>query len=195
MSAPAAGVESIVLRNELADLLAEAAVVEHDVLCQYLFAAASLKQHHAEGGVTYAQLELMRGWKTTIMEVARQEMEHLGIVSNLLTAIGEAPRFDRPDFPVARSILPIDQDSLLRRFSDETILRFVCFEMPAEPPADDITYLRTRIAGFDPASYDAIYRLYTRVAELLGSIPEDELFIGRPRRSSCRAGTPSPRVG
>ena len=66
--------ENVAQRNRLAELLALAAQVEHDVLCQYLFAAATLKQRHDEGGVTYEQLEQMRGWKSTLMLVARQEM-------------------------------------------------------------------------------------------------------------------------
>jgi rubrerythrin len=172
--------ENVAQRNRLAELLVLAAQVEHDVLCQYLFAAATLKQHHYEG-VTYGQLEQMRGWKSTIMMVARQEMAHLGIVTNLLTAIGEAPRFDRPDFPAPASILPIDQESRLVRFSEQAVLRFVCFEMPAElPTEEDAAYLRSWIQDFDPTHYDAIYKLYAKVKELLGAIEPDDLFIGPP---------------
>jgi hypothetical protein len=185
---PEPGTQNVVMRNRLAELLAAAAQVEHDVLCQYLFAAATIKQHHAEGGVSYAQLEQMRGWKSTIMEVARQEMEHLGIVTNLLTAIGEAPRFDRPDFPARASILPIDGPSRLVRFSDRATLRFVCFEMPPSPPAKDLAYLRKRIPGFSPGNYDAIYKLYGEVKTLLGEIEADDLFIGPPSAQFVSGG-------
>lgn len=185
---PEPGTQNVVMRNRLAELLVEAAQVEHDVLCQYLFAAATIKQHHAEGGVSYAQLERMRIWKSTIMEVARQEMEHLGIVTNLLTAIGEAPRFEHPDFPARASILPIDGPSRLVRFSDTATLRFVCFEMPPQPPAKDVTYLSRRIPGFDPAHYDAIYLLYGEVKKLLGEIEPDDLFIGPPSAQFVSGG-------
>src|SRR5256885_15547349 len=126
--------ENVAQRNRLAELLVLAAQVEHDVLCQYLFAGATLKQNYGEGGVTYGQLEQMRRWKSTIMAVARQEMEHLGIVTNLLTAIGEAPHFDRPEFPAPASILPIDQEARLAPFSQRTNPRFVWFPVPAELP-------------------------------------------------------------
>jgi hypothetical protein len=173
--------ENVAQRNRLAELLVMAAQVEHDVLCQYLFAGATLKQHHDEGGVSYAQLEQMRRWKATIMEVARQEMEHLGIVTNLLTAIGEAPRFDRPDFPAPTSILPIDQESRLLRFSERAVLRFLCFEMPAQLPHEtEVTYLQGCLQDFDPAHYDAIYRLYAEVKELIEEIEPRDLFIGPP---------------
>jgi len=173
--------ENVAQRNRLAELLVLAAQVEHDVLCQYLFAGATLKQNYGEGGVTYGQLEQMRRWKSTIMAVARQEMEHLGIVTNLLTAIGEAPHFDRPEFPAPASILAIDQESRLARFSGRTILRFVCFEMPAElPDQEDAAYLRACIPDFDPNSYDAIYRLYAEVKRLLEAIEPPDPFIGPP---------------
>src|SRR3954451_15749970 len=79
-------------RALLAELLNEAAELEHSLLVTYLFAVFSLKLDVSEGGVSYRQLELMRQWRATILRVARQEMEHLGIVCNLLTSIGEAPR-------------------------------------------------------------------------------------------------------
>jgi hypothetical protein len=185
---PEPGTQNVVMRNRLAELLVEAAQVEHDVLCQYLFAAATIKQHHDEGGVSYAQLEQMRGWKSTILEVARQEMEHLGIVTNLLTAIGEAPRFDRPDFPAPASILPIDGASRLVRFSDTATLRFVCFEMPPQPPAKDLAYLRKRIPAFDPSKYDAIYKLYAEVKQLLTEIEPNDLLIGPPSAQFVSGG-------
>ncbi len=172
------GVENVALRNELADLLDQAATVEHDVLCQYLFAAATFKQSPDEGGVTWAQLELMRGWKSTLMQVARQEMEHLGIVTNLLSAVGEAPRLDRPDFPVSARVLGIDQKSILLPFSRKTLLRFVCFEMPARLSATNRAFLETQIPGFTPGGYDGIFRLYSKVEALLGEIEPTDLLIG-----------------
>ena len=77
----------ITSREELVDALTEAAELEHGLLCQYVFAAVSLKQT-ADEGITWPQAELVRGWKRTLLEVARQEMAHLGTVCNLLTAIG-----------------------------------------------------------------------------------------------------------
>jgi rubrerythrin len=179
----------VVRRGQLAELLSEAAQVEHDVLCQYLFAAATLKQHHDEGGVSYGQLEQIRRWKATILEVARQEMAHLGIVTNLLTAIGEAPRFDHPGFPTPTSILPLDQKSRLERFSARTVLRFVCFEMPAELPPEETAYLETRLPDFEPARFDAIYGLYEKIKKLLAEIDPKHLFIGPPSAQFVSGGT------
>jgi rubrerythrin len=172
-------------RQELVELLARAAQIEHDVLCQYLFAAFTMKQRHEEGGVTYEQLELMRRWKGVLMEVARQEMEHLGIVTNLLIAIGEAPRLERPDFPVPKSIFPID--SQLVPFSAEALLRFVCFEMPGEVPPEEAEYLEARIPDFHPGHFDAIFLLYERVKTLVTTVDPGDLFIG-PFKSEFLTG-------
>src|SRR5437762_9964801 len=77
-------------RGQLIYLLREAAELEHGIMCQYLFAAFSLKQSVAEG-ITVEQLEAVGRWRNVVLEVARQEMLHLALVQNLLTAIGAAP--------------------------------------------------------------------------------------------------------
>jgi hypothetical protein len=175
---PLPGVSNVSRRNELVSCLELAAQVEHDILCQYIFAASSLKQDVDEGGVTYEQLQVMRQWKGAILGIARQEMEHLGIVSNLLTVIGEAPRFDRPDFPVAKAALGLDQDSRLEPFSDATLLRFLRFEVPQVPLVPDLAYLQKRMPGFTVSDNDAIADLYTKIWKLIGEIDPDDLFIG-----------------
>src|SRR5947209_18448207 len=71
-------------RGQLIYLLREAAELEHGIMCQYLFAAFSLKQSLAEG-LTPPQLEAVNRWRKVVLEVARQEMLHLALVQNLLT--------------------------------------------------------------------------------------------------------------
>ena len=73
-------------REELIYLLREAAELEHTILCEYLFAAFTMKQRLDEG-LTAVQLEAVDRWRKTILTVARQEMLHLTLVQNLLTAI------------------------------------------------------------------------------------------------------------
>ena len=77
-------------RARLADMLAEAAELEHSLCCQYLYAAVSMKRTVDEG-MSAKETDMVRGWERIIMEVAREEMEHLGLVINIQTAIGEAP--------------------------------------------------------------------------------------------------------
>src|SRR5207248_11479544 len=79
-------------REELIFILSEAAALEHMIMCEYLFAAFSLKRDVSEG-VTAAQLEAIKRWERVVSFVATQEMLHLALVSNLLTALGANPFF------------------------------------------------------------------------------------------------------
>jgi hypothetical protein len=79
-------------------MLCQAAEVEHGIMCQYLFAAFSLKQRVDEG-LTAEQLEAVTGWRRKIAQVATEEMLHLGLVQNVLSAIGAAPHLTRPNLP------------------------------------------------------------------------------------------------
>src|SRR6266516_1467870 len=74
-------------REALIYMLCEAAELEHGIMCQYLFAAFSLKQNEQEGGMTAPELAAVRRWRAQVSRVATQEMLHLALVHNLLTAI------------------------------------------------------------------------------------------------------------
>src|SRR2546423_6483945 len=69
-------------REALIYMLCEAAELEHSIMCQYLFAAFSLKQT-ADEGLTGAELDAVRRWRRQISHVATQEMLHLALVQNL----------------------------------------------------------------------------------------------------------------
>jgi len=166
-------------RSRLADLLTEAAELEHTVMAMYLFAGFGLKTSPDEG-VSYRQLELIRNWKGTLFEVARQEMEHLGIVSNLLTAIGEAPAFRARTSVVGTRSPWVTGPFELAPLSVAQVLRFVCFEMPAQLDAADEATMQAAIPGFEPSAYDGLYRLYEKIAELIGQLDDSTLFVGPP---------------
>src|SRR5690242_3116569 len=85
-------------REELIQVLGIASELEHNLMCQYLFAVYTLKRY-ADEGLTEAQLNQARSWGSLITMVARQEMEHLGLVLNLRSAIGAPPTFGRPNYP------------------------------------------------------------------------------------------------
>src|SRR5919206_2447096 len=62
-------------REALIYMLCEAAELEHGIMCQYLFAAFSLKQR-AEEGLGPQQLETVTRWRRAIAHVATEEMLH-----------------------------------------------------------------------------------------------------------------------
>ena len=85
-------------REALIYMLCEAAELEHGIMCQYLFAAFSLKQREDEG-LTNGELAAVSALAHAISHVATEEMLHLALVHNLLSAIGAAPHFARPNLP------------------------------------------------------------------------------------------------
>src|SRR5271168_1792878 len=123
-------VHQIQNRLELIQVLGIASELEHNLMCQYLFAAYSLKRYPHEG-LSSVQLDTARSWGARITMVARQEMEHLGFVMNLRSAIGASPYFKRPNFPQKLDYYGnADIDTVLTRFSVDTITRFQKFEQP-----------------------------------------------------------------
>jgi hypothetical protein len=73
-------------------------------MCQYLFAAFSLKQR-ADEGLTDGELAAVTRWRKAISHVATEEMLHLALVHNLLSAIGAAPHFDARTCPLRPTII------------------------------------------------------------------------------------------
>jgi rubrerythrin len=166
-------------REELINALTEAAELEHGLLCQYLFAAFSMKKHPTEGA-TWPQLELVRSWEAHILRVAREEMAHLGTVTNLLTAIGGAPQFRRPNFPQLSRYFPKPSEGgvghvefALEAFSARALERFIRFETPEEK-----LRLALRVIAPDPVEYVTVGDLYGQIREAFETLDERELFIG-----------------
>ena len=90
-------------REELLFLLSEAAEFEHAVMCSYLFAAMSLKRSVDET-LTAEELLIVTRWRRLIISVAVEEMLHLALVNNLITAFGGSGHLGRPNFPVPATI-------------------------------------------------------------------------------------------
>ena len=111
---------------DLVRALERAAELEHAVLLQYLFAAASLKRR-GDGGVDELDLDQIRGWEATLLRIAREEMAHLAAVSSLLIAVGSVPWLVRPGLAGGR--LAADAPALrLERFGPRSLGRFVELE-------------------------------------------------------------------
>ena len=129
-------------REDLINTLHLAAELEHNLMCQYLFAAYSMKRSTSEG-LSEVQLEKTRGWGALMTLVARQEMEHMGLVLNLLSAIGGTPYFQRPNFPQRKERYgKLGIKSELTRFDKETIKRFQGFEAPHPEPGPEFCATR-----------------------------------------------------
>ena len=124
-------------RDALIYMLSEAAELEHAIMCQYLFAAFSLKTSIDEG-VDERQLRAIERWKTVILRVASEEMLHLALVNNLLAAIGAAPRVGRPNLPQRGRYYPPGVHLALQRFSEDALRHFLFLERPEGISRDDV---------------------------------------------------------
>ena len=159
-------------REGLLIALHEACELEHNLACLYLFAAFSIR---GDGeGLTQDQETKARSFKRDLLKIAREEMEHLGTVSNLLTSVGGSPHFGRPNFPQAAGYYAAMPEFTLERFSLPAIKRFVEFERRHDAPA--------AIAGIapDPLVYRHVGELYAVLRDGFASLPEADLFIGPP---------------
>ena len=172
-------------REELIGALHQAAEIEHGLMIQYLFPALSLKKRDDEG-ISPRQLALTRSWEGVILGVAVEEMGHLGTVCNLLTAVGDGPRFERPNFPQAVGYYPFPFD--LVRFGDDALYRMLVFELPRGEPMPEPPHMEAPAPEFaaeraiapDLLTFDYVGELYDKIREGFLAVPETELFIGEP---------------
>ncbi len=165
-------------RSGLIHALTEAAELEHGLMVQYLFAAFSMKRQ-ADEGLTLRQAELVRAWEGVILKVAKDEMAHLGNVCNLLTAVGGAPHFRRPNFPVSNRYYPMAgpcgpsyRAFTLEPFSLKAVNQFIAFEAPEPLPLPAETA--------EPVlRYETVGELYRQISEAIERLAgERTLFVG-----------------
>ena len=178
-------------REQLIYLLREAAELEHTILCEYLFAAFTMKQRVDEG-LTAGQLEAVDRWRNVILTVAKQEMLHLTLVQNLLTAIGAAPHLSRPNLPTAAKHFPAGVQIALVPFGEKALRHFLFLERPEglalDDPETQVAIERARPLMTDddivpaPQEYGTVGHLYRAIdiglAWLTSTLGPERLFIG-----------------
>jgi Ferritin-like len=178
-------------RKELTYLLCQAAELEHAVMCEYLYAAFSLKST-AGPGLREDQLGAVEGWRGVLFAIAGEEMLHWAVVQNLLTSVGSAPYVSRPHMPhQARGYPPGVQFRLLP-FGAAALQHFVYLERPegvegadaegfevAGPPLLAMRPEEIVPRGQDFATQGHLYRSVEKgFAHLADKLGEDRLFMG-----------------
>ncbi len=116
-------------REQLLFNLYEAAELEHNLMCTYLYAAFSLRDGEAEG-LRPKEAEAVARWRRTIIQVAVEEMGHLTAVWNISSALGGAPCFSRDNFPLDPGYLPAGIVVKLAPFGEPVLQHFVYLERP-----------------------------------------------------------------
>jgi hypothetical protein len=167
-------------RDHLIYALSLAAELEHGICLQYLYAAYTLKT--TADGLTPTQAAMVNQWETDLLEIARQEMGHMGLVNNLLTAIGGSPHFHRPNFPQENRYGKTNIHLQLRPLTCKTLEAFIAFEQPQLWPLS--AFAPTPVPT--PFNYESIQELYRFIREgfvcLERKLRKEKktLFIGPP---------------
>jgi CDGSH-type Zn-finger protein/truncated hemoglobin YjbI len=182
-------------REELIYMLCEAAELEHGIMCQYLFAAFSLKQREDEG-LTAGEVDAVTRWRRVISHVATEEMLHLALVHNLLTAVGAAPHLSRPNLPAPAHHYPAGVNLTLVPFGERALQHFMFLERPegmefagAEgldmPVHDAVPLMAERDIVPQPQDFATVGHLYRSIeagfAHLAEKFGEENLFVGPAR--------------
>lgn len=116
-------------REDLVSVLSEASALEHMIMCEYLFAAFSLKRDESEG-VTSEELAKIRGWEEVITTIAIQEMTHLALVNNMLVSVGSSPYFHHPNFPQPSRYFSPNIRLALIPFGEQALRHYLYLERP-----------------------------------------------------------------
>jgi hypothetical protein len=116
-------------REELCYLLGQACEIEHGLMCEYLYAQFSLKRGPEEG-LTPGQLTRVQAWEAALITVIKQEMLHLALSTNILTALGAAPHFERANFPILSGWYPAGVQIALVPFGERALRHFMYLERP-----------------------------------------------------------------
>jgi hypothetical protein len=181
-------------REHLWYLLAEAAQVEHMIMCQYLYAAFSLKTDPDEG-LTPEQAAAVQGWHRVLTGIAVEEMLHFALVCNVMCAIGAAPPMGRPNFPRDSDHLPPGVRFRLLPFGEASLTHFLYLErpegmeradadgfVPARPAPEPVgpDEVMPRMQGFGTVGH--LYRgIENGLASFAEAVGERRLFVGPPR--------------
>jgi hypothetical protein len=188
-------------RKTLTYLLCEAAELEHGLMCEYLYAAFSLKSQ-PDDTLPAEHLETVERWRSVVLEVAAQEMLHWGLVNNILTAVGSAPYVARPHMPHQAKGYPAGVQLALVPFGERALRHFLFLERPEGMELADAD-------GFDPSGpalpimgptdivpwgqeFHTVGHLYRSIQagiqNLANKIGEEQLFIG-PGEAQATAET------
>lgn len=190
---PTSDSAGLVTREKLLHALYEAAELEHNLMCTYLYAAVSLRDGVAEG-LSHEQAAAVARWRRSILGVAIGEMGHLVSVWNITAALGGSPRFGRGNFPLDPGALPAGVVVRLAPFNEAVLQHFIFLERPegsSEPDGagfePEFVFTRgARKARLTPmgVDYDTVGAFYAsldaNVRAFVARVGESAAFCGDP---------------
>jgi len=192
-------------REDLSSVLSEASTLEHMIMCEYLFAAFSLKRSESEG-LASEQLEKVRNWEGVITTVAIQEMTHLALVNNMLVSIGSSPYFMHSNFPQPSRYFSPNIRLALVPFGEQALRHFLYLERPEGMSIEGVPGFEV-LGDLNPAElkgeivptqqyFSTVGNLYRGIQkgfeDLVSKHGADGVFIGggRTQATEARFGLP-----
>jgi hypothetical protein len=187
-------------RSAMIYTLSDAATLEHMVMCGYLFAAFSLKREESEG-LSAQQLNTVQRWDRALTAVAVQEMLHLALVNNLLSAVGGPPSFDRPNFPQRSKYFPSAVQMVLLPFGEDALRHSLFLERPEGMKIEDAEALMkapaeekkaVQLEGMMPShqEFSTVGHLYRGIEqgmhELAKKYGERNFFVGSRKAQATK---------
>ena len=178
-------------REQLIYMLCAAAELEHALMCEYLFAAFSLKRDASEG-LTEEQVAAVQRWRSAILAVAKQEMLHLAINCNLVTSLGASPHLSRPNLPQPARHYPAGVRLEMLPFGEQALRHFLFLERPEGMDIDDaegiaaedfaLPVVREDEIAPHQQEFQTVGHLYRSIEEgfrhLAQKLGEENLFLG-----------------
>jgi Ferritin-like len=178
-------------REDLTFVLSEASTLEHMIMCEYLFAAFSLRTGESDG-LSAEELELVRKWEGVVTTVAVQEMTHLALVNNMLVSVGSGPYFQHANFPQPSRYFAPNVKLALIPFGEQALRHFLYLERPEGMSIQGVPGFEV-LGDLEPAElksgitpreqyFTTVGNLYRGIEvgfkELSEKYGEDGLFIG-----------------
>jgi Ferritin-like len=181
-------------REALIYMICAAAELEHALMCEYLFAAFSLKET-ADEGLTQEQLAAVKRWRSAILGVAGQAMLHLALTANMLTALGASPHLSRPNLPQPARHYPAAVKLALLPFGEQALRHFLYLERPEGMALDDAEGMGAMgeavplMTGDEivphAQEFSTVGHLYRSIeagfGHLTSKLGADRLFVGPPQ--------------
>src|SRR5262245_7511292 len=164
------------------------------IMCQYLYACFSLKTEPDEGP-TAEQADAVARWQETVTGIAIEEMLHLALVNNVITAIGPRRRWHGRTSRATPSFSRRGRSSRCCRSAPISLTHFLYLErpegmervdatefVPAAPPPEPVgqAEVMPRVQGFSTVGH--LYRgIEQGLDDLASRLGEPVLFVGEPR--------------
>src|SRR5262249_20504622 len=142
------------------------------------------------------EVDAVTRWRRAISHVATEEMLHLALVHNLLSAIGAAPHLARPNLPAPAHHYPAGVNLTLVPFGEPALRHFMFLERPEgmslrgakgidAPVHDAVPLMAERDIVPQPQDFATVGHLYRSIEEGLAHLGEKfgerNLFVGPPR--------------